>query len=246
MAARSKYCAPVAMTRITTETGASLPVPSGNCRQAISPQIANAVNYVLQGVLNFPGATGAGLGLNRVGGQDRHREQLLLRRVRRLHGHPGRLRVGLPSLSPAGDDGSGACYQQQGGGLACDSEMFGADAPGHTWQLSFERANLGSDVGFVPVPGDSPLMSMGDGQSSPQQGGGKEKAKGGARETVTATGMATGPPPTASSSSAPGVTGAARTEAPFRADAGPARRARFPRAGWGEPAAALRSPCPAR
>ena len=66
MAARGKYCAPVAMTRITTETGASLPVPSANCRQAISPQVADAVNYVLQGVLNFPGATGAGLGLNRV------------------------------------------------------------------------------------------------------------------------------------------------------------------------------------
>ena len=62
MAARGKYCKPIAISKIVSLTGASLPVPSAGCRQAISPQIADAVNYILQGVLNFPGATGAGLG----------------------------------------------------------------------------------------------------------------------------------------------------------------------------------------
>jgi membrane peptidoglycan carboxypeptidase len=65
VAARGKYCKPVAIGKIVSLTGASLAVPSAGCRQAISPQIADAVNYILQGVLNFPGATGAGLGLDR-------------------------------------------------------------------------------------------------------------------------------------------------------------------------------------
>jgi membrane peptidoglycan carboxypeptidase len=180
MAARGKYCAPVAMTRITSETGASLPIPSASCRQAISPQVADAVNYVLQGVLNFPGATGAGLGLNRVAagktGTANNSQYAA------FGGYTPNLAAYVSVFdtpTPTPMVGSDACYQQQGGGLACDSEMFGADAPGHTWQLSFERANLGSDAGFVPVPGDSPLMSMGDGQSAPKQSGGKGKGKNG-------------------------------------------------------------------
>jgi membrane peptidoglycan carboxypeptidase len=176
MAARGKYCTPVALTRITTQTGASLPIPSANCRQAISPQIADAVNYVLQGVLTFPGATGAGLGLNRpaagktgtanssvyaaFGGYT----PTLAAYVSAYHPDPPTPMVGLNS-----------CYEVQGGGQACNGQMFGADAPGHTWQLSFEQAYLGSAADFVPVPGDSPLMSMGDGQSPPKQGGKKGK-----------------------------------------------------------------------
>ena len=183
MAARGKYCAPVAMTRIITETGASLPIPSAGCRQAISPQVADAVNYVLQGVLNFPGATGAGLGLNRVAagktGTANNSEYAA------FGGYTPNLAAYVSVFHPT-DPGRNlmlapvnSCYEQQGGALACNGEMFGADAPGHTWQLSFEHANLGSDAGFVPVPGDSPLMSMGDGQSAPQQGGKGKGKKGG-------------------------------------------------------------------
>jgi membrane peptidoglycan carboxypeptidase len=181
MAARGKYCAPVAMTRITTETGASLPVPSAGCRQAISPQVADAVNYVLQGVLTFPGATGTALGINRVAagktGTANNSQYAA------FGGYTPNLAAYVSVFdtpTPIAMVGNDACYQAQGGGPACDpaGEMFGADAPGHTWQLSFEHANLGSDAGFVAVPGDSPLMSMGDGQSAPQQGG-KGKGKNG-------------------------------------------------------------------
>ena len=222
MAARGKYCAPVAITRITTETGASLAVPSANCHQAISPQVADAVNYVLQGVLNFPGATGAGLGLNRVAagktGTANNSEYAA------FGGYTPNLAAYVSVFHPT-DPGQNlmvapvnSCYQQQGGVLACNGEMFGADAPGHTWQLSFEHANLGSPTAnFVPVPGDSPLMSMGDGQSAPQQAGGKGKGKKGGNGTETETVTVTGPPPIASSSSVPAV---GRTAAPSRADVG--------------------------
>ena len=135
-------------------------------------------------MLNFPGATGAGLGLNQVAagktGTANNSEYAA------FGGYTPNLAAYVSVFHPT-DPGHNlmvapvnSCYQQQGGALACNGEMFGADAPGHTWQLSFERANLGSAAGFVPVPGDSPLMSMGDGQSAPQQGGkGKGKNGGG-------------------------------------------------------------------
>jgi membrane peptidoglycan carboxypeptidase len=51
VAARGKYCAPVAIDKIITDTGSSLAVPSAGCHQAISSDVADAVNYILQGVL---------------------------------------------------------------------------------------------------------------------------------------------------------------------------------------------------
>ncbi len=180
MAARGKYCKPIAISKIVSLTGASLPVPSAGCRQAISPQIADAVNYILQGVLNFPGATGAGLGLNRVAAGKTGTANnsyyaafggytpTLAAYVSVYHPNPPEAMTGL-----------GACFHASGVGQQCDSEMFGADAPGHTWQLSFEHANLGRDAGFVGVPDSSPLNSQGNGQSVKQKStGGKGKGKG--------------------------------------------------------------------
>jgi membrane peptidoglycan carboxypeptidase len=179
MAARGKYCKPIAISKITSLTGASLPVPSAGCRQAISPQIADAVNYILQGVLNFPGATGAGLGLNRVAAGKTGTANNSFYAA--FGGYTPTLAAYVSVYHPNPPEamvGAGACYHASGQGQACDSEMFGADAPGHTWQLSFEHANLGADTGFVGVPSDSPLNSQGNGQSVKQQGGGKGKGKG--------------------------------------------------------------------
>ena len=46
--------------------------------------------------------------------------------------------------------------------------MFGDNAPGATWQLTFEHAALGPPVPFVAVPGDSIYFSLGTGVSSPK------------------------------------------------------------------------------
>src|ERR1700733_4526119 len=51
VADRGTYCAPVAITKAVTDTGASMPVPSANCHQVLSTDVADAVNYILQGVL---------------------------------------------------------------------------------------------------------------------------------------------------------------------------------------------------
>ena len=47
-----KYCAPVAITSVTDQTGAQLPAQSSACRDAVKPDVARGVNYALQQVLN--------------------------------------------------------------------------------------------------------------------------------------------------------------------------------------------------
>jgi membrane peptidoglycan carboxypeptidase len=192
VAARGKYCAPVAITRISTETGSTLPVPSAGCHQAISSDVADAVNYVLQGVLTAPGATGAGLSIGRPAAAKTGTSNV---EDSSANGTPYAAFAGYtPSLvsytsvfNPVSPTrytmgGIDACYQSLGGGQNCPGEMFGANAPGQTWEMTFEHANLGPVTGFVGVSPSSPLLSMGNGQTVQQQnngGGGKGKGQGG-------------------------------------------------------------------
>jgi hypothetical protein len=69
-------------------------------------------------------------------------------------------------ISPTGDTmtGSSACYRLESGSQECPAEMFGANAPGSTWHMTFDQAALGPVTYFVPVPGDSPFNSQGNGQ----------------------------------------------------------------------------------
>ena len=41
--------------------------------------------------------------------------------------------------------------------------MFGGNAPGSTWHMTFDHADLGPVTYFVPVSPDSPFLSQGDG-----------------------------------------------------------------------------------
>ena len=51
VAARGMYCTPVAIGKILNSAGKSVSVPSANCHRALSSDVADAVNYILQGVL---------------------------------------------------------------------------------------------------------------------------------------------------------------------------------------------------
>jgi hypothetical protein len=62
-----------------------------------------------------------------------------------------------------------ACYRELGGAVSCPDPMFGADAPGATWQMTFLHAALGrTPASFVGVPPDSPFFSKGTGINSPK------------------------------------------------------------------------------
>ncbi|MFB4296076.1 penicillin-binding protein [Actinomadura sp. NTSP31] len=60
--ARGKYCSPVAIAQITDASGHRLKVPSAHCEQAVDKETADAVNYVLRGVLTKGTAAGQGIG----------------------------------------------------------------------------------------------------------------------------------------------------------------------------------------
>jgi membrane peptidoglycan carboxypeptidase len=199
VAARGKYCAPTAITKIVSQTGKSLAVPPSNCHQAIPTDVADAANYVLQGVLTAPGATGAGLGIGRPAAGKTGTSNV----EGGNGGTPYAAFAGYtPTLasytsafnpeSPTGHTMAGetACYHSPGIGLDCPSQMFGADAPGHTWQMTFEHANLGSDAGFAAPSPSSQLFRMGNGQTvkqpaKPKKGKGKGKGGGNGGTTTS-------------------------------------------------------------
>ncbi len=58
LAARGKRCDPIILKSVTTEDGKSLAVPSANCQQVISPEVADRANDVLHGAFQ-PGGTAA-------------------------------------------------------------------------------------------------------------------------------------------------------------------------------------------
>jgi membrane peptidoglycan carboxypeptidase len=176
-AANGVYCKPVVLTKIVDDDGHSLPVPSAGCHQAIPVRVAQAVNYILQGVLNFPGATANGLGLANYQAAAKTGTS----NVESGDGTPFAAFAGYTTalagyvsvFNPASPTKytmtyQSACYQQEYGGESCPSEMFGAMAPGSTWHMTFDHANLSGSQNFQPVPFGSSLWNAGNGQAVKQ------------------------------------------------------------------------------
>jgi membrane peptidoglycan carboxypeptidase len=172
VAARGMYCSPVAIDKIVTSSGGSLSVPSANCHRAISSAVADAVNYILQGVLTSGTAASVG-GLNGREAAGKTGTS----NVQNGFGTPYAAFAGYtPNLvgyvsvfnpiSPTVYDlmgGSASIYRLEDGTQAYPGQMFGTNAPASTWHMTFDLANLGPITYFVPVPTDSPFLSQGDG-----------------------------------------------------------------------------------
>jgi membrane peptidoglycan carboxypeptidase len=203
VAARGIYCTPIAISQILNPSGASLPVMSPNCHRVLSAAVADAANYILQGVLVAPG-TAAGRGINvpaaaKTGTANSGYYAAFAGYTPHLAGY---VSVFNPIDPTTGGQmiGSNDCYRENpvfGGGLDCPPvQMFGDNAPGATWQMSFLRADVGNGTPFVGVPADSPYFSMGTGVNSPtppspkKGGGGGGGAGGGGGH-----GHGGGPPP---------------------------------------------------
>jgi membrane peptidoglycan carboxypeptidase len=186
------YCKPIVLNKITDAAGASLPVPSAGCHRAIGVRTAQAVNYILQGVLTT--GTGAGLsladypaagktGTSNVANHDGTPFAAFAGYTTALTGY---VSVFNPT-SPTTDTmtGESACYQLEFGGLNCPSPMFGAQAPGSVWHMTFDHANLSGSQAFQPVPPGSALWNAGDGQTVKQP---KKPGKGGKGDGNTGAG----------------------------------------------------------
>ncbi|HEY9242696.1 MAG TPA: transglycosylase domain-containing protein [Streptosporangiaceae bacterium] len=174
VAARGVYCKPVAVAKIISPSGAKLPVESAGCHQAIPAGVADAASYVLQGVLTSGTAAGLGIGrpaAGKTGTSDNFDFAAFGGYTPDLAGYVSVFNPVDPVKFPM--LGTGSCYR-----LGCDGAgMFGADAPAHTWQMTFQHAALANPaLGFVmaDIPGE--LWSMGNGQTNPNQ---KKHGRGG-------------------------------------------------------------------
>jgi membrane peptidoglycan carboxypeptidase len=173
VAARGVYCAPIAIGKILSSAGKPLPVASAGCHRVFSTEVADAASHVLQGVLASPGtAANRGIGVPAAGKTGTSDTGFYAA----FGGYTPDLAGYVSVFNPVNPTGGGAmegfhaCYREDnanGGGEDCPGQMFGDNAPGATWQMTFEHAQVG-DASFEPVPADSPFFSMGDGVNSPK------------------------------------------------------------------------------
>ena len=164
VAARGVSCTPIAVERIVSSSGARLPVAKAHCHQAIPAGVADAASYILQSVLTVGTAAGLGIGrpaAGKTGTSDSFDFAAFGGYTPDLAGYVSVFNPLDPVKYPM--FGTGSCYR-----LGCPGSMFGADAPAHTWQMTFEHAVLANPPqNFVMADIPPELWSMGNGQSNP-------------------------------------------------------------------------------
>jgi membrane peptidoglycan carboxypeptidase len=173
VAARGMYCTPIAIGRILSSSGASLPVKSAGCHRVLSTEVADAANHILQGVLVSPGtASDRSIGVPAAGKTGTSNGGYYAA----FAGYTPRLAAYVSVFNPIDPTTGGAmlgyphsCFVDVGGGQNCPGQMFGDNAPAATWEMTFMHADLGNPpASFVAVDPNSPFFSLGDGVNSPK------------------------------------------------------------------------------
>jgi membrane peptidoglycan carboxypeptidase len=145
LAARGVYCRPVAIRAIAGRGGESIPVERPGCHRAISRSVADAANYVLQGVLGGGGtAFNRGIGIPAAAKTGTANGGFYAA----FAGYTPQLAGYVSVFNPISPTGSGAMvypradYREVDGALSAPSQMFGDNAPGATWQMTFLHLHL--------------------------------------------------------------------------------------------------------
>jgi membrane peptidoglycan carboxypeptidase len=145
LAARGVYCRPMAIKAITGRDGASIPTKSPGCHRVIEKSVADAANYVLQDVLGGGGtAFNRGIGIPAAAKTGTANGGYYAA----FAGYTPRLAGYVSVFNPFSPTGSGAMiypranYREIDGALSAPSQMFGDNAPGATWQLTFLHLHL--------------------------------------------------------------------------------------------------------
>ncbi len=165
------YCTPVVLTKITDAAGQRLPVPSAGCHRVIPVRVAQAVNYILQGVLVSGTAAGLELanyqaagktGTSNVASGDGTPFAAFAGYTTSLVGYVSVFNPVSPTVKTMTN--TSACFREENTDYAtCPGEMFGANAPGSTWHVTFDHANLDGSTNFQVVPSSSDLWRAGTG-----------------------------------------------------------------------------------
>ncbi|WP_370065457.1 transglycosylase domain-containing protein [Streptacidiphilus sp. MAP5-3] len=195
-AARGLYCAPTAITSVTTADHKSLPVPQANCQQVMQQSTADAITTMLKGVVED--GTGAADGFSdgrpsagKTGTTDSHYQVWF---------------VGFtPQLAGATVVSDTASYEdlsnQSIGGVT--QTAFGSTVAGPIWHDAMDGALVGVPYGsfnLVPLPNKKPSSSDGAKKGKkPGQNGGQSGGPGGVGGAIFgqaggATGGTTGGP----------------------------------------------------
>jgi membrane peptidoglycan carboxypeptidase len=161
LAARGMYCRPVAIRAITGSDGRPIPVEKADCHRVISAGVADAANYVLQGVLGS-GGTGfnRGIGIPAAAKTGTANGGFYAA----FAGYTPRLAGYVSVFNPFSPTGSGAMvyaradYREVDGSLSAPGQMFGDNAPGATWQKTFLILHLRPKA-FV-YPPSSPYFDL--------------------------------------------------------------------------------------
>jgi membrane peptidoglycan carboxypeptidase len=215
VAANGVYCAPQPIEKIEViSTGKTFPVQSAGCHQAIPAGVASAANYILQRVLDSPGtaagrATPGHTEAAKTGTANGGYYAAFAGWTPTLTGYVSVFNPVDPTTSGA-MIGANSCYADDplyGYSRVCPGQMYGDNAPGATWELTFLHADLGGNVGFPAPPGS--YFSQGSGFGAPTTcptttGGNKAGGgNGGNNANCPSTGTGTGgggggspPPPT--------------------------------------------------
>ncbi len=171
VAARGIYCSPIVITQAVTAAGSDLPVDSAHCHRVLSAEVADAASHILQGVLSSASGTASNRGIGvpaaaKTGTSDLGHYAAFAGYTPRLAGYVSVFNPNFPTTKDA-MLGYRACFREVDGSLNCPAQMFGDNAPGATWQLTFQSLHL-PYVNFVDVPSYSAFFSMGDGVNSPK------------------------------------------------------------------------------
>jgi membrane peptidoglycan carboxypeptidase len=168
VAARGWYCAPNVLVKIVvTGTGAHLPLQADPCHRDMSTAVADAANYILQGVLQTGTAAGRGIGRPAAAKTGTANSGYYAAFAGYTPTLTGYVSVFNPIDPTTGGQmlGANSCYRDVGNDYpSCPGQMYGDDAPGATWEETFLHAPLGPPLGFVPVPPGSIFWSQGNGQ----------------------------------------------------------------------------------
>ena len=168
VAARGWYCAPKALTRIVTASGQQVKLLPNSCHRDMSKAVADAANYILQGVLVSGTAAGRGIGRPAAAKTGTANGGFYAA----FAGYTPTLAGYVSVFNPLNPTTGGAmlypraCYREvPGGQLSCPGQMYGDNAPGATWEYTFLHAQLGRAIQFVTVPSNSIFFSQGLGNA---------------------------------------------------------------------------------
>ncbi|MDP9399037.1 MAG: penicillin-binding protein [Actinomycetota bacterium] len=142
LAARGVHCTPVVITEVVGRDGTKLPVPEGTCEQVMEPQLADAVTYLLRGVMTEGTGAGSRLADRPAAGKTGTTNE---RRSAWFVGYTPELSTAVAVWNPTPPKGGYSMVSKRIGGRFYD-KVQGANLPAPIWNDAMEGALEGTPV----------------------------------------------------------------------------------------------------